>query len=124
MKDFKLIREQNEILNKLSNTDKHLKELLINDIDSQSIDELKEILNINKKALESNGKVTFKSLQTMDDKMKFFIDNNALIDSALKDTDWFSTTPAQSNITSSKLWLTTTVDKAVLEVIKTILNEI
>lgn len=124
MKTFKLIVEQNEILNRLSNKHKHLKELLIKDLDPQSIDELKSTLEINRDALQNKGKMTFPSLQTLDDKIKFWNDNNDLIDSALENTDWFTQTPSQNNIHTTLNWITTAVDNAILEVVVTILNEL
>ena len=124
MKNFKIIREQNEILGRLSNKHKHLKELLINDLDPQSVDDLKNTLEMNREALENKGKTTFPSFQTLEDKVKFWQDHNDLIDSVLEDTDWFTQTPAQNNIHTTVTWITTALDRAVLEVVKTILNEI
>lgn len=124
MKNFKTIRENNEMMARLSAKNKLFKDLIIKDIESDSIDEIKNILELNKKSLESNGQVTLKSFQDLDDKIKFSIEHDELLDNILKDTDWFTKTPSQMNLNNIKSWLAKAVDICLLEVINNILTEL
>lgn len=124
MKNFTLLREQNEVLNKLSNKYKKLKEIVLSNIEFTSVDDLKSLLQMNIDSLNSKGSITIPGLQTQKELMAFFDANSDLIDDVLADTDWFTKTPSQLDIHSVMVWITSAIEKALYQVIQTIINEL
>lgn len=124
MKSLSLLKENNEIINKLSNRDIKLKKIILENIEYSNLEELKEIIKINIKSLKESGKITLNNLQNYDDKIAFVIENSDIVSSVLEDTDWFNTTPAELDINNITLWLSKALDTALLNVFNEILMEL
>lgn len=124
MKHFTHIKENNEIINTLSNRHIKFKEYILDNLDYDNKEDLINILTINKESLSIDGKNTIKSLQTIEDKMTFSINNHEILSSVLNDTDWFFTQPNQLGIDNVSVWLSKAVDTALLNVINIMLSEL
>lgn len=124
MKHFTHIKENNEIINTLSNRHIKFKEYILGNLEFDNKEDLINILTINKESLSIDGKNTIKSLQTIEDKMTFSINNNEILSSVLNDTDWFFTQPNQLGIDNVSVWLSKAVDTALLNVINIMLSEL
>lgn len=124
MKTFKMILEQNEIKEQLSNKYKAFKEYILDNLDFTNKEQLIELLTISIDTLENSGKNTVLSLQTTNDKLNFISENHQLIDSVLNDTDWYFTSPNQLNIKDILMWNNKAVDVATLNCLKSILDDL
>lgn len=124
MKTFKMILEQNEIKEQLSNKYKAFKEYILDNLDFTNKEQLIELLTISIDTLENSGKNTVMSLQTTNDKLNFISENHQLIDSVLNDTDWYFTSPNQLNIKDILMWNNKAVDVATLNCLKSILDDL
>jgi len=124
MKTLSLLKENNEIINKLSNKDIKFKKIILENLNYDNLENLKEIIKINIESLKNSGKITLTNLQNYEDKIMFVTTNSEIISAVLEDTDWFNTTPAELDINNIKLWLSKALDTALLNVFNEILLEL
>lgn len=124
MKKFSLIKENNEMLNLFSNKNKKFKEYILDNLEFENKDELKNSIELNIESLKVDGKTTLLSIQEFDDKIDFILQNDNMINSVLLTTDWFNTSPAELDINNIKTWLNKGCDTALLNVFNEMLLEI
>lgn len=124
MKKFSLIKENNEMLNLFSNKNKKFKEYILDNLEFENKDELKNSIELNIESLKVDGKTTLLSIQEFDDKIDFILQNDNMINSVLLATDWFNTSPAELDINNIKTWLNKGCDTALLNVFNEMLLEI
>lgn len=124
MKTLSMLKEDNEIVNKLSNKDIKLKKIILENLEFNNLEDLKNIIQINIESLRENGKITLTNLQEYDDKINFTIENSDIISSVLEDTDFFNTTPAELEINNLKLLISKALDTALLNVFNDMLLEL
>lgn len=124
MNSFKLLVEKNDIQNLISNKYKGLKLYLLQNIDYNNKEELINALQIGIDSLENSGKNVVLSLQTVQEKITFITERHELIDSVLKDTDWYYTSPNQLDINNLMTWLDKAIDTATLYCSKQLLTDL
>lgn len=124
MKNFSLIKEQNEILDSLTNKHIKLKELLLENIEFDDVNNLLTQLDMGIESLKNDGKNIIMNLQTFDDKIKFLTENNELISNVLNETQWFSTPSNRLNISNIQQYLDKAINTMTLNVLELIKSEI
>ena len=124
MKKFSLIKEQNEILDSLTNKHIKLKELLLENIEFDDVNDLLTQLDMGIESLKNDGKNIIMNLQTFDDKIKFLTENNDSISNVLNETQWFSTPSNRLNISNIQQYLDKAIDTMTLNVLELIKSEI
>ena len=124
MKMFSLIRENNEMLNLFSNSNKKFKEYILDNLEFENKEDLIQIVELNIESLKVGGKTTISSIQEFNNKIDFILQNDNMINSVLETTDWFNTSPAELDINNIKTWLNKACDTALLNVFNEMLLEL
>jgi ArsR family metal-binding transcriptional regulator len=124
MKSFKLIKENNEIRNKLSNKHIKMKNIILDNLTYENISDLIQTLDISIKSLKTDGKNTLQNLQSFDEKVQFMLENNDIINDVLNETDLFNTPLNRLNINNIEVFISKAIDLAILKVMELIKTEL
>jgi hypothetical protein len=119
-----MVAEKNDILGRLSAKHKEIKDLLLSQIEWNTLPELLEQLRLLQKGFNDEIAISLGTLQTSEQLMSFWNSHHNLVDIVLKDTDWFSTTPAQMGIKSIHIYVIKGTKRALKETCDLILKEL
>lgn len=124
MKSLSMFRESAELESEFSNKNIKFKKIILENLEYSNKEELVDILQLNIESLKNSGKTTLSNIQEFDDKIKFIIEFDGMINSVLQKTDWFNTSPIELNIDNIKKWLSKCCDTALLNIFQEMLLEI
>lgn len=124
MKSLSMFRESAELESEFSNKNIKFKKIILENLEYSNKEELVDILQLNIESLKNSGKTTLSNIQEFDDKIKFIIEFDGMINSVLQKTDWFNTSPIELNIDNIKKWLSKGCDTALLNIFNEMLLEI
>ena len=124
MKSFKLIKENNEIRNKLSNKHIKMKNIILDNLKFENLSDLIQTLDISIESLKADGKNTLQNLQSFDEKVEFMLENNDIINDVLNETNLFNTPLNRLNINNIEVFISKAIDLAILKVMELIKTEL
>ena len=102
MQRFSLIVEKDDIEKKLSGKNGPLKKKFLENVEWNTTDDLKKLLEENIKGFKNDIPVSIPKYSSIDQLYSFWQENNDLVDTCLDGTDWFNKIPKTLGITSIK----------------------